>query len=481
MINVFENSSEIEKAAKHNYAIPDFIMMENAASSICDFIKNLSTQNTKKSLLVFCGKGNNGGDGLAVARKLQNDFNVNIFCPIEPTAPEALSQYTMCRNLSLPFLNKDEYFEKCKTSQIILDCLYGTGFHGEINSEAKEFLDAANNSDALRIACDIPSAYYFNADVTITMGEYKIELLSDKAKNCCGEIIVANLGLSEEAFTKTATPVSKIIEETDIKLPYRKEKSSHKGKFGHTVVFAGEKSGAGIIAATAALNFGTGLSSVLETEKSNLSQFKISPELMIAKQLPPKTSAVLIGSGLGTPTDAVLSNLKNWMHNTKTPACVIDADMFSFSELPKLLTELNSIPNARIILTPHIKELNSLFKALNYDFSDEDLFDAKKKIILGKQFTKQFQNITLVMKSANTFIATKDECYICQDGNQSLAKAGSGDVLAGMIAALLAQGYSSKEAAITAVEAHALASTINGFENSYFLTPEKLIDNLKAL
>lgn len=481
MINVFENSSQIEKIAKQNYAIPDYIMMENAASSICDFIKNLPQVNTNTSLLILCGKGNNGGDGLAAARKLQDDIDVFIFCPVEPTAQEAQGQYLMCKNLELPFLSKEQYLEKCISADIILDCLYGTGFHGEIKEEAKELLDAANNSNALKIACDIPSAYYFNADCTITMGELKIELFSDKAKKCCGEILIANLGLSEKKITGSTIPVSKLIEKTDIKLPYRKDKASHKGKFGHTVVFAGEKSGAGIIAATAALNFGTGLSTLFETENSNLSQFKISPELMITKQLPPKTSAILIGSGLGSPTDSELYILKKWLNTTKNPACVIDADLFSYKGLPQLLTELNSIPNIRIILTPHIKELNSLFKAMQYEFDDSDLFDSKKKIELGKRFTQQFSNITLIMKSANTFIATKNECFICHDGNQSLAKAGSGDVLAGMAAALLSQGYSSKDAAITAVEAHALAGSINGFEDSYNLTPEKLIDNLKVL
>lgn len=273
-----------------------------------------------------------------------------------------------------------------------------------------------------------------------------------------------------------------ILEESDIKLPFRLERKTHKGKFGHAVIAAGEKSGAGILAAEAALHFGAGLVSILKTPSSNLSQFKISPELMITDNYPKKTTAVLIGSGLGNNADAVCDFI-SWFKTAENPACVIDADVFGFDNLPEILSKLNEVPNARIVLTPHAKELCDVYKkcvastnspadTCASDFTPDEILN--HRIEIGKAFTKKYPNITLVMKGSDTYIANKGETYVFDGGAQSLAKGGSGDVLAGMITALLAQGYTSLDAAITAVYRHGAAAREFG-ETAYNLTPLKLI------
>ena len=486
MQKIFRNPAQLEKNIKEKFSIPDFLMMENAATGIADFILQKSGPQKIPEVLFICGKGNNGGDGLAVARKLCDKMNVKIFCTTIPTAKEALYQYDLCRQLELPFLSKDEYFTECRNLQphdFIIDCLFGIGFHGTIKTDDKEILQAAENSRAVKIACDIPSALEFNADYTLTMGSNKLVLYSDKARAVSGKISLINLGIPQKAFEETTDIF--LIQNEDMKLPFRKDKSVHKGAFGFASVFAGEKPGAGIIAATASLHFGAGYSCLVQTPESKLEQFKIPPELMIDSEIPQKTTCILTGSGLGTGTSAkyAVSALKNWIADTEKPCCVFDADMFYNDALPDLLKTLSRNPNASTVLTPHPKEFVSLMKLLSIplreDFLQTDSTEnTEAKLEAAKTFMKDFPNVVLIMKSSVTFIAAEDIFFICADGNQSLAKAGSGDVLAGLVCSLLAQGYSAKDAAITAVQAHASASNVREYKDSYALTPQILIENL---
>ncbi|MBR1638149.1 MAG: NAD(P)H-hydrate dehydratase [Treponema sp.] len=482
MIPVFDNPSDLERKAKENFSIPPFLMMENAASALAKLILELNADGTK-SLHIFCGKGNNGADGLALARQVQNKMPVFVYCPIPPSTEEGSVQYTMACKLGIPIKKSfDDFFQCNPCDSIIADCIYGTGFHGSLPEDIKILFDNLNSlKDVIRIACDIPSGMSFKADYTVSMGELKLPFFTDKGKNVCGKIIKTELGISSEKFEGLSQPVAEVITKDDIILPYRKNQSANKGTYGHTLVFAGEKSGAAVLCASAAMNFGSGLTSLFKSKNSNLEQFKISPELMICQSIPEKTTAISIGSGLGNIDEDILLPFTEWFHKKKNPACVIDADLLTNKKLKNLLEELNKNKESRIILTPHLKELQILLENLEFDseFTKCPLTEIDR-IKAGKEFTKRFANCTIIMKSAVTYIASEGNIYICQDGSPSLAKGGSGDVLAGMCAALLAQGYSSKDAAITAVETHALASHIASKE-SYSLTPEKLIKNISML
>lgn len=483
MQKIFNNAAELEKLSKEQFSIPPFLMMENAAKAMADFILSRKPD----SVLILCGKGNNGGDGFALARLLQKKTNLTVVSIETPTAQEASVQFEMCQKLGISITN---VLPEKIDADIIVDCLYGIGFHGELRPEIKNILDFLNNSKGLKIACDIPSGLYFNADYTITMGEQKTALYSDKAKAVCGEILVADLGIHRELFESSISNCAYLLEQNDVHLPVRTNKSSHKGTYGHTVIFAGEKSGAAIICATASMNFGSGLTSLYKTEVSNLEQFKISPELMICDSIPPKATCIVAGPGLGTSENYIsinLSTLKEWFIKSKNPNVVLDADLMSYENLPELLEELNKIENAKIILTPHLSELSrlldnlkkkGLFESKAEDYSIKNLAEsAESKIAAGRLLNKLYPKTTVIMKSANTFIASENEVYIYADGCQSLAKGGSGDVLAGLAGSLLSQGYSAKEAAITAVEAHGLAAKKIG-STAYDLTPFKLIDLL---
>ncbi len=491
MQKVFENPSKIEALVKQKYGIPDFLMMENAALALKNLILSLS-KTPDSRCVILCGKGNNGGDGYALARLLSGKSNQIIplvFCLESPTAPEAITQFNMCKKMGIKFISQKSLFDELTKANFIIDCLYGTGFKGELSQKVQKLITAANNSNAIRIACDIPTALAFNANYTVTMGEQKLKLFSDKAKNVTGKILVATLGMDRDLF-ESIIPETKVpaylIETQDIKLPARTNKAAHKGTYGHTAVMAGEKSGASILCATSAMDFGSGLTTIIKRPNANLSQFKISPELMISEldknnepQLPAKTSCLVFGPGVEEITPQDINLIQSWFENknTKNPAAVFDAGVFGSTAFATLLTTLNKRADSRIILTPHLLELVRFcknFKQFENITVQELAENPELKIKIGNKLNGNFPNTTIVIKSANTFIASGGKTYIIQDGVPSLAKGGSGDVLAGMIASLLAQGYSCKDAAITACQAHALKAKRLG-EQSWDLSPMRLI------
>ncbi|WP_027729134.1 bifunctional ADP-dependent NAD(P)H-hydrate dehydratase/NAD(P)H-hydrate epimerase [Treponema sp. C6A8] len=501
---IFTNSQDLEKSAKEKFLFPPFLMMENAAAGMEASVMEVLRQNESAvnagaksavnarpcKILIVCGSGNNGGDGYALARRISGKAEVEctLIALSQPKTEEAIHQRQMAEAAGISVLTEADFWALEKTEglsdfSVIVDCILGTGFTGQLRENIAYIVEKLNELPAYKIACDIPTGLRFKADTTITMGCLKTALFSDRAKAVCGKIIIAGLGISREKFESCGNPDAFLIEESDIKLPLRKNKAAHKGTFGHTAVFAGEKSGAGILAATAALNFGSGLVTLVKSQNSNLAQFKISPELMISDQIPANTSCVLIGSGLGfgAAADKALQKVFDWYKNAKSAACVLDADLFSNKKLFEILQTLSALqPQGKIILTPHLKELKNLYQAIfpEKEISVEELTFAERRIEIGKEITAKFPNLTVIMKSANTFIANGGQTYICDRGTQSLAKAGSGDVLAGMAAALLAQGYTALDAAITAVYAHALAGSSFANGEDWGLTAEKLINRL---
>ncbi len=506
MLPVYSNPAELEKLAKEKYAVPEFLMMENAAKAMADFIleKASATAGGKAqaSVVIVCGKGNNGGDGYALARLLQGKLYVSLIALEAVSAEEAKVQYEMCKRLGIK-IQKSPKLPALRPEDFIVDCIYGTGFHGQLSPGIQKIIRLMNSSPAQKIACDIPSALAFQADYTITMGSNKLLLFSDKAKAVCGKLITADLGISRNSFEGLLKPAAFLLQEDDLLLPLRKNPAAHKGSYGHTAVLCGDKAGASILCASAAMNFGSGLTTIIKNE-AGLSHFKISPALMLSDSLPAKTSCLALGSGFSAYSEVAAELLLDWFkekgnpqtskssQSTQTsrasqnsqppvqasgPAAVLDAGMLTSPETPELLKVLNSFENARIILTPHPGELSSLLKNCKAkgDISVTALTEcAESKIAAGLFLNKLFPRTTVIMKSANTFIACQGKIYIIADGCPSLAKGGSGDILAGLTAALLAQGYSTKAAAITAAGYHASLSKKLG-QQAYNLTPEKLL------
>ena len=552
MKSIYIRSENAEKIAKARFEMPEFLMMENAASRLEDAVFDACGGQLQNSrILVLCGNGNNGGDGYALARRLFGKAGFVAVLPFGlPKTTEAAGQKKMCQAIGVQELNAVAIDSLQWT--VIVDCIFGTGFHGELDINSSNIIQWCNKQQTFRLACDIPSGLgndgviatktaegqkiAFCAHKTVTMGGLKTALFSDDAKDFVGTVAIADLGISPSIFESCATADAFLLEESDIKLPLRDKKSVHKGNFGHAAVVLGQKPGAGIIAGTAALRFGAGFVSVIDVGfcKKN---FALSPELMVGSGFPAGTTAVLIGSGLGRrmagdldgKTDRFLENKSrtldcelsmamedgedfvsaakleelvnktlDFVENAKSPAIVLDADFFYLPELKSILDWLNCLNKARVILTPHPKEFAKILWETDC-FLDDQEGELKKlaaangsqkaqkdflqsvvahRFEYGRKFAARFPNLVLVAKGANTYIFQGEKIFVCTEGTNALAKAGSGDVLAGLCVSLLAQGYSALDAANTAVFEHGKAGA--RFLNNWECSPLSLIQNVLA-
>lgn len=486
MQNFYESTKSLDERAITRYALSHTILVENAANGLLELIKQKAYH--KSVVTVICGSGDNGADGYALARKLSGSFVVRIYQAKEPKS-ELCKE--MCEKARL--IEGIKFINKILPCDVVVDCLFGSGLQGKINDELLETIRIANLAAPLKIACDIPSGlsaqipsanedkdshtpalfnedlttqkqlsnelskWIFKANYTVCMGALKSVLLSDKAKDYVGEIVVADLGISRQNYEITS-PL-KLLEKSDLRLPTRKIQNAHKGNFGHLCIFSGDKEGASILSAEAGLHFGVGLVSILNATEREIT---VPYEIMQTSQVPENATAVALGMGLGSACKEVLK----YVDNLGIP-CVIDADAFYEEAIIQLL-------HKDIVLTPHPKEFQSLLKLCGFTNTQK-----QDNITLALAFSQKYPQITLVLKGANTIIAKDEKIYLNTLGSVALAKGGSGDVLAGMIGALLAQGQDCLNASINASLAHALAGSMN--PNSYALTPTTLITNLEKL
>ena len=206
---VYINSAIPEKESKRRFCFPENIMMENAAAAL---EKEVLAQNPE-SVLVLCGTGNNGGDGYALSRRIFGKVK-NLFVAAfgEPKTEESALQRKMCLAVGIKIFTESEWneisarFPDFSAGDVIVDCIYGTGFHGELPQNVRAALEWANVQPAAHIACDVPSGMKFAADKTVTMGALKKILYEDRSKDFVGEIVTAELGISSEVFESCAAP-----------------------------------------------------------------------------------------------------------------------------------------------------------------------------------------------------------------------------------------------------------------------------------
>jgi len=487
MYKLYESVKLLEQDASQKYGLSESIMIENAAAALEQEVRT-HVETDDDPVLILCGSGNNGADGYALARRMAGSLSVSIYCAAEPKSADCLKQRAAAVSAGVSIVNSASFADTLSSYKIIVDCVYGTGFHGTLDDGIAELFQKINTAPCFRIACDIPSGIdrygaiatqcpdgplAFNAGVTVTMGSRKTALYSDAAKDFCGSVSCASIGVSSALF-ENVEPDAWLLAPSDMKLPVRTRKSVHKGNFGHAAVMAGEKEGAAIIAGSAALNFGAGLVSLVDLFPDRKTAFKMPPDLMCGTEIPENTTAVLLGSGLGRNDYTAAGAVSVWMTMHKSAGLILDADMFYFSGIRQMLDAFTEkCPDSRIVLTPHPREFQSLMHVCALgDYSIQQIADNRLSFV--KKFTMRFEHVVLVLKGADTVISCSNGIFVSTEGRPCLAKAGSGDVLAGLICALLAQGYSAVDAAVTAVLAHGCAS--QKAQSSYSMTPGKLID-----
>ncbi len=464
MKRLFEEVGTLDRKCYDVYGLSEDLLMEHAAEALKREVEKFPKD---KKVFIVCGPGNNGADGITLARMLKGDYEVKIFLPYGAKSSMAKLQLDRAKKVGVEEVNGVE------KADIVVDAIFGSGMNRELRDDIVEVIDNLNSLDAFKIACDIPtgidakgniSKNAFVADVTVTMGALKESLFTDEAKDYVGEIKVADLGVSSSLYENESDTY--LLEEGDLKLPFRDKKSSHKGDFGHLAVICGKKHGAAVIASKAAFTFGAGLVTMICNEI-----FDIPYEIMYSTHLPSKTNAVCIGMGLGYQYDDEL--LHDFVLNHPYPV-VIDADIFYNEFIVEILEKKKNL-----VLTPHPREFSSLLKLTSIaDVSAKEV--QKNRFSLSRKFCKRFPDVVLLLKGANVLISQNEKTFINPHGTNALSKGGSGDVLGGLIGSLLAQNYSTLDAAINASLAHALSAKRYS-KNNYSLTPVDIIEGLKCL
>ena len=461
MQKIFDEVNSLDKRCYEEFGLSEDILMEHAALSMQLYIQE--NYSDKKTVLIACGCGNNGADGIALARLLHKRFNVSLYFYSKAKSQMAILQEKRAKALAIPII------EEVIPSDIIVDCIFGSGLNKALDDDAVLLINELNSLDAVKIACDIPSGISydgqvsscaFDADITITMGALKTSLFSDIAKDYVGKIKVSDLGIQREIYEITTNKY--LLDKSDLKLPHRNKHNSHKGSYGHLNVIAGSKVGAGIIAAKAAFGFGAGIVSVLGRENLDLPY-----HIMQTDSISENCTAIAIGMGLGKyKVDEVRMILSK---NTKK---IVDADLFYDKLLIDFLDE-------NIVLTPHPKEFVAFLKICDIaDISIEELQNNRFKYV--QMFCAKYPKSVLLLKGTNVIISQGDKIYINTFGSAVLSKGGSGDVLSGLVGSLLAQGYEPLEAAISASLAHAIAAS-NYKKNDFSLIPADLVEEVKRL
>lgn len=476
---VFFSLKEFDAACGEKYRMQNEVLMENAARGMCEaillFLKK-RFKHKKPVIQIVCGSGDNGADGLALARMIYDAASVKVIQAAEPKSALCILQTERLRKLHIL---ADTVISDC---DILVDAFLGTGITGRLRENAVSVINAMNKLDAYKIACDIPSGLNRNgqpvpvavkADMTLSAGALKAAFFSDAAQDFVGKIKPVSLGLPSEQYAPSEKADAWLLTKRDMQLPVRTQKNTHKGLFGHAAIFCGEKEGAAILAASACLHFGAGLVTVCGTKPA-----LIPPDLMYHSEINAEYSAYCIGPGLGSDTEAIV---EKFLTEKKRANIVFDADALKTKSLARHLSDLDGC-----ILTPHLKEFLQLVQNL-CAFERMELHDYKtltvgeiqeKKIELAKIFSRYFPHIVLVLKGAVTVIAHHEKIFLAAAGTPALSKAGSGDVLSGMLTALLAQGYTGEKAAITATLAHGYASRTLP---SYASTATDLIQALSTL
>lgn len=454
-------------------------LMERAAGKCFDWLEG--KEYFPAHFTIFCGKGNNGGDGLALARMLA-EFNLpvtvyilefgNIGTDDFQTNLARLHQYPA---VDIHFIQDENNFHEPRKNSIIIDALFGSGLSRPLEGLSARLVEHINQSGAEIISIDIPSGLSvdkssegniaINASHTLCFQCYKPALLVAENAPFLGEVHILDIGL-HSGFYSSTDAVYELTDEKIISSIYKPRKRfSHKGNFGHALIVAGSygKMGAAVLAARACLHSGVGLLTchipacgyeILQTavpEAMVMTDFN-SSFISNIEFANPLYDAIGIGPGIGTASETrnVIKNL----FSTCNKPLVLDADALNCVAMEKIM--LATLP-AHSILTPHPKEFERIFGECSNDF------DRLEKALKNAELF----NCYIVLKGHHTFIAMPGgKGFFNSTGNAGMATAGSGDVLTGILTGLLAQGYSSADTSIFGVYLHGLAGDITAEKHS---------------
>jgi ADP-dependent NAD(P)H-hydrate dehydratase / NAD(P)H-hydrate epimerase len=475
-----EEMREIDRLTIQKYGVPSLALMERAGEGITKAILERFERAAKKGVLVVAGKGNNGGDGLVVARLLKKKripSEVALLArknELSPDAAHNLGAYTKVRGKvteiaegSLGLLS-----ERLRGKGLLVDAIFGTGIKSAVSGLYGEAITLMNTSGIPNVAVDIPSGLdtdngtplgvTVQAEMTVALAYPKVGEVIYPGLNYVGDLAVADIGIDPRAVEEVS-PNSELLEREEIRwrVPIR-EPDTHKGTYGHLLVMAGSrgKTGAAILACRAAMRSGAGLVTLAEPRSLNDIFASSLVEVMTEplrdnateeieplgdedwRRLLERKNSLLFGPGIGV-NDSTRNALRWLLRNLEVP-WVIDAD-----GLTNLALEVDRLRSAKTppILTPHPGEMGRLI--------DRDAATVNRdRVGTARSFAIQ-RRCHLVLKGARTVIATPEgKVFINPTGNPGMASGGMGDVLAGILAALLGQGFSPEDAMKLGVYLH---------------------------
>ena len=478
-VSTVEQMRKMDKTAITQYGIPEIILMENAGQAVYDLIRT-QTPIPGQSFAVFCGAGNNGGDGLVIARKLySNGGKVKVFQLGDPQkyAAAALENFRMLQNIHIPYQIITDFSalqDELKDYHIFVDAIFGTGLVRQVDGLYAQIIDLINASGKTVFSVDIPSGINGNtgavmgtavkADHTVTFGLPKIGNLQHPGYAYCGKLFVSHISFPPELtnFAELTISLNRPLE-----LPKRAA-DGHKGTFGQALFIAGAKNyyGAPYYAALSFLKAGGGYSRLAAPESiipfiaSRGSEIVFLPQPQTSAgsisansenellEISDKMDFVVIGPGLSLhPETKIL--VQNLVRKIQKPLLIDGDGLSAISETPGILAKRNQAS----ILTPHLGEMSRLTGRSTAEIKEETF------TILCQ--TAKILKAHIVLKGANTLIASPDgQIEINLSGNSGMGTAGSGDVLSGTIAAMFGLGLDIHEAVKKGVFLHGLAGDL---------------------
>ncbi|TVZ59805.1 hydroxyethylthiazole kinase-like uncharacterized protein yjeF/hydroxyethylthiazole kinase-like uncharacterized protein yjeF [Flavobacteriaceae bacterium MAR_2010_105] len=448
-------------------------LMERAGMQVFSWL-HMRMQGAQVPVHVFCGIGNNGGDGLVIARHLiTHGYNVKTYvvnCS-DKRSKDFLINYDLIKQTSKEWpllLSCEEDFPSISEKDIIIDAVFGIGLNRPADDWVKGLFQHFRTSKAFTLAVDIPSGLYMDkvpedengvvwANFTLSFQSAKLVFFLPQTAKYTQQWDVLDIGLVQEYISTIETDLELIGKYEVLPLYIPREKFSNKGDYGHALIIGGSygKIGAVTLASRGALSAGAGLITAFIPRCGYDAVQASFPEAMVItdsntdyiSDINFEINATAIGIGIGLGTEKVtLSAFEKFLKENKKPL-VLDADALNLLSKKKSLLKL--LPQ-KIVLTPHSKELERLIGSWTDDF------DKLKKVkILSKK-----HKLIIVIKGANTITVFLDKCYINTTGNPGLATAGSGDVLTGIITGLIAQSYDPLVATVFGVYLHGRAADI---------------------
>ena len=494
-MQLWVNAAQMKAADQYTIQkleVPSLELMEHAAQACVQVLEDEKVD--LSHVCVVCGSGNNGGDGFAIARILQNNrYSVETFCVGNPEHYTEETQEQMHRlqecggKITYGMPQEDSY-------SVVIDAVFGVGLSRKVEGRYRQVIEQMNRMRGIKFAVDIPSGLSattgcilgcaFKADYTVTFQLKKIGLELSQGRTMAGRVIVPDIGISTDSICEDQEIVRTAGKDIYRKMLPDRPEDSNKGTYGRLLVIAGSKgmAGAAYLNAHAAYMTGAGLVRIYTSSDNREILQTLLPEAIVTTyeeynkeellSLLTWADSVCIGSGLGMSR---LSEkiLKTVIEYVKVP-CLIDADGLNL--LAENKNYLNQMAERRFVITPHMKEMSRLTGTPVEELKAD-------RIQILKDFISRYR-ITCVLKDSRTLIASEEKgIRMNLTGNSAMAKAGSGDVLAGVISGWMVQEKEAEDAAELGTYIHGLSGDLAKFEKGvYSVMARDLIEYIsKAL